>query len=169
MGSEMCIRDRTEFMKIVIATPSPFARKVRVILREKNINFEEIIDVPWNSETLTDGVNPLGKIPILINDNLEPLFDSKVIAQYLDYYKSKPLFYPKDLKVNISARLIETVADGIYDAVVLIFLENSRTVALRSKTWIRRQEKKYLKELNIYHNTWMKKCTLLVIILILLM
>ena len=156
-------------MKIIIATPSPFARKVRVILREKNINFREIIDVPWNSETLTDGVNPLGKIPILINDNLEPLFDSKVIAQYLDYYKSKPLFYPKDLKENISARLVETVADGICDAVVLIFLENSRTVALRSKTWIRRQEKKYLKELNISHNTWMKKCTLLVIILILLM
>ena len=129
-------------MKIIIATPSPFARKVRVILREKNIDFEEIIDVPWNSETLTDGVNPLGKIPILINDNLEPLFDSKVIAQYLDYYKSKPLFYPKDLKENISARLIETVADGICEAVVLIFLENSRTVALRSKTWIRRQEKK---------------------------
>ena len=129
-------------MKIIIATPSPFARKVRVILHEKNINFEEIIDVPWNSETLTDGVNPLGKIPILINDNLEPLFDSKVIAQYLDYYKSKPLFYPKDLKENISARLVETVADGICDAVVLIFLENSRTVALRSKTWIRRQEKK---------------------------
>ena len=156
-------------MKIIIATPSPFARKVRVILREKNINFEEIIDVPWNSKTLTDGVNPLGKIPILINDNLEPLFDSKVIAQYLDYYKSKPLFYPKDLKENISARLVETVADGICDAVVLIFFENSRTVALRSKTWIRRQEKKYLKELNISHNTWMKKCTLLVIILILLM
>ena len=129
-------------MKIIIATPSPFARKVRVILREKNINFEEIIDIPWNSETLTYGVNPLGKIPILINDNLEPLFDSKVIAQYLDHYKSKPLFYPKDLKENISARLIETVADGICDAVVLIFLENSRTVALRSKTWIRRQEKK---------------------------
>ena len=70
-------------MKIIIAAPSPFARKARVILREKDINFEEIIYIPWNSETLTDGVNPPGKIPILINDNLEPLFDSKVIAQYL--------------------------------------------------------------------------------------
>ena len=50
------------------------------------------------------------------------MFDSKVIAQYLDYYKSKPLFYPKDLKENISARLIETDADGICDALVLIFL-----------------------------------------------
>ena len=122
----------------------------------KIINFEEIIDVPQNSETLNDGVNPLGKIPMMINDNLDPLFDSKVIAQYLDHYKSKPLFYPKDLKENISARLIETVADGICDAVVLIFLENSITVALRSKTWIIRQENKYLKKLNISYNTFMK-------------
>ena len=106
---------------------------------------------------------------MLINDNLEPLFDSKVIAQYLDHYKSKPLFYPKDLKENISTLLIETVADGICNAVVLIFLENSITVALRSKTWIRRQEKKYLNKLNISYYTWMKKYTLLVIILILLM
>ena len=90
-------------MKIMIATYSLFARKVRVILRKK-YKFEEIIDVPRNSETLTDGVNPLGKIAILINDNLEPLFDSKVIAQYLDPYKSKPFFYPKDLKENISAQ-----------------------------------------------------------------
>ena len=53
-------------MKIIIATPSPFVRKVRVILREKNLNFEEIIDIPWNSETLTDGVNPLGKSQYLL-------------------------------------------------------------------------------------------------------
>ena len=138
-------------------------------MREKDINFEEIIDVPWNSETLTDGVNPLGKIPILFNDNLEPLFDSKVIAQYLDYYKSKSLFYPKDFKENISARLIETLADGICEAVVLIFLKNSRKVALRSKTWIRRQEKKIFEGVEYLSQPLDEKCTLLVIILILLM
>ena len=82
-------------MKVIIATPSPYARKVRVILREKHINFEEIIDVPWNSDTLTVDFNPLGKIPILLNDKHEPLFDSKVISQYLDHYKPKSRFYPK--------------------------------------------------------------------------
>ena len=66
-------------MKLVIATPSPYARKVRVVLHEKNIKFEEIIDVPWNRDTLTKNLNPLGKIPILIEDGKEPLFDSKVI------------------------------------------------------------------------------------------
>ena len=129
-------------MKLIIATPSPYARKVRVILREKNIDFEEIIDVPWNTDTLTLGVNPLGKIPILLRDGHEPLFDSKVIVQYLDGYKPKPLFYPNDYTENISARLVETVSDGICDSIVLIFLENSRKETLRSKTWIKRQEKK---------------------------
>ena len=71
-------------MKIIIATPSPYARKVRVVLREKKINFEEIIDNPWNKDTLTISLNPLGKIPILLRDKHEPLFDSKVIVQHLD-------------------------------------------------------------------------------------
>ena len=127
-------------MKVIIATPSPYARKVRVVLREKKMNFEEIIDNPWNKDTLTISLNPLGKIPILLRDKHEPLFDSKVIIQYLDYFEPKPLFYPKNSEDNISARLIETIADGICDAIVLLFLENSRKETLRSKNWIKRQE-----------------------------
>ena len=129
-------------MKLIIATPSPYARKIRVIMREKKIKFEEIIDVPWNTNTLTHGLNPLGKIPILLREDHEPLFDSKVIAQYLDNFKPNPLFYPTNLEENTYAKLLETVADGICDSIVLIFLENSRKETLRSKTWIKRQEKK---------------------------
>ena len=129
-------------MKIIIATPSPYARKARVALREKNINFEEIIDVPWNINTLTQGINPLGKVPVLLHDDNKPLFDSRLIVQYLDYYKRQPLLYPKDLEENLSARLVEAVADGVCDAIVLIFLENARKEVLRSKDWIKRQEKK---------------------------
>ena len=129
-------------MKIIMATPSPYARKVRVVLREKKIKFEEIIDIPWNTDTLTVSLNPLGKIPILLRNEHKPLFDSKVIVQYLDYYEPKPLFYPINPEENIYARLIESVADGICDAIVLIFLENSRKETLRSKSWIKRQEEK---------------------------
>ena len=139
-------------MKVIIATPSPYARKVRVVLREKKINFEEIIDNPWNKDTLTISLNPLGKIPILLRDKHEPLFDSKVIIQYLDYFEPKPLFYPKNSEDNISARLIETIADGICDAIVLLFLENSRKETLRSKNWIKRQEEKILKGIKYLSN-----------------
>ena len=129
-------------MKIIIATPSPYARKARVALREKKMDFEEIIDIPWNVNTLTKGINPLGKIPILLHDDYKPLFDNKVIVEYLGLYKLEPLLYPKNPEDNISARLIEPVADGICDAIVLVFLENSRKETLRSKKWIERQEEK---------------------------
>jgi glutathione S-transferase len=127
-------------MKLIIASPSPYARKARVALLEKKIDFEEIIDIPWNKNTLTKDINPLGKIPVLLHDNHKPLFDSKLIVQYLDYYKPQPLMYPEKPEENISARLIETVADGVCDAIVLIFLENTRKEMFRSKDWIKRQE-----------------------------
>ena len=129
-------------MKIIIATSSPYARKARVALREKDMNFEEIIDVPWNANTLTQGINPLGKVPVLLHGDNATLFDSRLIVQYLDYYKRQPLLYPEDPEDNLSARLVETVADGVCDAIVLIFLENTRKEALRSKDWTKRQEKK---------------------------
>jgi glutathione S-transferase len=125
-------------MKLVIATPSPFARKVRVALREKNIEFNEVVDVPWNKDTITKNFNPLGKIPILIEKNKEPLFDSKVIVQYLDHINEAQLMYPKDPQNNIGARLIESVEDGVCDAIVLVFLENSRNETLRSNDWVQR-------------------------------
>jgi len=129
-------------MKLIIATPSPYARKVRVVLHEKNIKFEEIIDVPWNRDTLTKNLNPLGKIPILIEDGGEPLFDSKVIVQYLDNRFPNPLFYPAAPTENVSAKLVEAAADGVSDALVLIYLENSRQEKLRSSDWIDRQTTK---------------------------
>ena len=132
-------------MKLITATPSPYARKVRVVLREKNIDCEEIIDIPWNKDTLTKDLNPIGKIPILLQDEMAPLYDSKVIIQYLEYLKQELRMYPLDPKDNISARLIEATFDGVCDAVVLVFLENSRNKNLRSNDWVKRQEKKIYK------------------------
>ena len=132
-------------MKLIIATPSPFARKVRVVLREKNFAFEEIIDVPWNKDTLTKDFNPLGKIPILLQEDAEPLYDSTVIVQYLENLKQCPRMFPLDAKDHIQARLIEATSDGVCDAVVLIYLEHSRSENLRSHAWIKRQEKKIYK------------------------
>ena len=88
-------------MKLIIATPSPYARKVRVVLREKNIDCEEIIDIPWNKDTLTKDLNPIGKIPILLQEGIAPIYDSKVIVQYLEYLKQEPRMYPLDPSDNI--------------------------------------------------------------------
>ena len=131
-------------MKLIIATPSPYARKARISLYEKKIEHEVIIDVPWNENTLTKEKNPLGKVPILITKDNQFIFDSKVIIRYLDQIKPKPQIYPSDPKNHLSALTIETVADGICDAIVLIRLENVRVNNLISKQWIERQEQKII-------------------------
>lgn len=131
-------------MKLIIAAPSPYARKVRVSLQEKKIDHEVIIDVPWNKNTLTKDKNPLGKVPILITKEKQHIFDSKVIIRYLDQIVPNPKLYPSDHKNELSTLTIEAIADGICDAVVLIRLENVRVNNLISKQWIERQEEKIL-------------------------
>ena len=129
-------------MKLIIAAPSPYARKVRVSLQEKKIDHEIVVDVPWNKNTLTKNKNPLGKVPILITRDNQHIFDSKVIIRYLDQIVPNPKLYPSDPKNELSTLTIETIADGICDAVVLIRLEYVRVDNLISKQWIERQEEK---------------------------
>jgi len=54
--------------------------------------------VPWNENTLSKDKNPLGKVPSLIINENEYIFDSKVIIRYLDQIKPKPEIYPIDPK-----------------------------------------------------------------------
>lgn len=137
-------------MKLIIATPSPFARKVRVILREKGIDCEEVIDIPWNKNTITDGLNPLGKIPILLSDGIEPVFDSKNIVEYLELLNPEPTFYPENHYQKLKARLVETAADGVCDAVVLIFwkIQEVKIYAVRLGSTARK--KRFIKDCCIY-------------------
>ena len=127
-------------MKLYIATPSPFARKARVALLEKQIPHEIVIDNPWQPESQIKDLNPLAKIPTLVLDDGRVIHDSKVIFEYLEL--EHPGHLPNDKHDKIIHRLIEVVADGICDAVVMTFLENQRPEASRSQFWLRRQAEK---------------------------
>lgn len=129
-------------MKLVIAKPSPFARKARVALIEKEIAFETEIDVPWNPGTAASKFNPLGKIPILVLDDGRVVHDSKVIVEYLEMLGRPPHLLPSDPSLRLAHKQIEATADGVCDAVVLIVLERSRAPALQSSDWIERQLRK---------------------------
>ena len=126
-------------MKLVIAKPSPFARKARIALLEKRIPFETVIDVPWNPDTNAPSFNPLGKIPILVLDDGRVVHDSKVIVEYLETLELPPRLIPLEPLRRVAHKQIEATADGVCDAVVLIVLERSRASALRSSDWIARQ------------------------------
>lgn len=127
-------------MKLFIATPSPFARKARVTLLEKQIPHEVIIDNPWQPESRIKDLNPLAKIPTLLLDDGRVIHDSKVIFEYLEL--ERPGHLPDDKHAKIAHKLAEVVADGICDAIVMIFLENQRPEGSRSQFWLSRQADK---------------------------
>ncbi|NIO42322.1 MAG: glutathione S-transferase [Burkholderiales bacterium] len=129
-------------MKLIVAKPSPYARKARIALLEKGIKCEIVVDNPWLPETKVTDANPLGKVPALLLDDGSVVHDSKVIIEYLETMGVPPALLPADALTRISHKQIEVVADGICDAVVLSALEGARPEGKRSDAWLERQRKK---------------------------
>jgi glutathione S-transferase len=129
-------------MKLIASTTSPFARKVRVVLAEKNIPCEFIVDIPWNADTDVPKFNPLGKVPVLVRDDGDTLYDSRVIVEYLEQVKAWPMLIPVEAEAMIAVKKFEALADGIADAAAAIFIERKRPEAQQSADWIARQRAK---------------------------
>jgi glutathione S-transferase len=133
-------------MQLLIARPSPYARKVRIALREKGIACEEIVDLPWNPGSAAGRLNPLGKVPVLL-DGEQTVWESSVILDYLETLGHEPALVPADPAGRLAVRRVEALADGICDAVVLSVLENRRPAAKRSSAWLARQRHKVVEGL----------------------
>lgn len=131
-------------MKLVASLTSPFARKVRMVLTEKQLAYELVIDIPWNSDSQVAQFNPLGKVPVLVIDEEQhtSLFDSRVIVEYLERLVPIPALIPKAAEAYIKTKRQEALADGIADAAAAIFIEQKRPQALQSAEWIARQQQK---------------------------
>lgn len=129
-------------MKLIASLTSPFARKVRIVLAEKQIPCELIVDIPWNADTDVPKFNPLGKVPVLMRDGGDTLYDSRVIVEYLEEIKPWPLLVPADGEQRIAVKKWEALADGVSDAAATIFLERRRPAAQQNADWIARQEAK---------------------------
>ena len=129
-------------LKVVSATPSPFARKVRVALIEKGVPFELVTDVPWNNDTVVRDFNPLEKLPILITERDGIVCDSTLIIDYLEATYPEPALLPRDPKQRLAAKSIEVLQNGICDAVVLTFFERARPKEAQSAQWLARQRRK---------------------------
>lgn len=112
-------------MRLVASLTSPYARKIRVILAEKQIPFQLEVDIPWNADTHVPDFNPLGKVPALVADDGRVWFDSPVIAAYLETVGGPPLL-PADPMAALVTRQTEALADGLVDAAVVHFLEAKR-------------------------------------------
>lgn len=134
-------------MKLIGSLTSPYVRKIRIVLAEKKIDYEFVLDSPWEAGNQAAGLNPLGKVPVLILDDASTLYDSRVIAEYLDAVAPNNRLIPASGRERISVKRWEALADGVLDAAVAAFLESRRPDGERSPSWIERQRGKVLQAL----------------------
>lgn len=134
-------------MKLIGSHSSPYTRKVRIVLAEKKIEYEFVIDSPWLPESKVPTLNPLGKIPVLLLDDETPLFDSRVIVEYIDNVTPNSKLFPAPNRERIEVKRWEALADGVCDAAVAALLESRRPKSQKSADWIARQQDKVARSL----------------------
>lgn len=109
-------------MKLLFSTTSPYSSKVRMAARYLGIDFEEIIVDTNDDPPVLINANPLGKIPTLVTDEGDAIFDSRAIMHYLHRLSGKGL-YPKKDEKRTEAELLEALCDGINDSLLAIVYE----------------------------------------------
>jgi glutathione S-transferase len=127
-------------MKLIGSTTSPYVRKVRVVLAEKKLDYEFELENVWSAETVIHLSNPLGKVPCLIMEDGSPMFDSRVIAEYLDTLTPVCKLLPPNGRDRADVKVWEALSDGVLDAAILVRLEKTlRPAEQQSVAWIERQ------------------------------
>lgn len=126
-------------MKLLYSPTSPYARKVRIVAAEKRIEIEMVTVELSASDCPVNNHNPLGKIPVLIMDDGDSLFDSRVIVEYLDNRTPLAHLIPQEQGKKIWVRRWEALADGVCDAAVAVRMEIRRPAHLQDPDFIERQ------------------------------
>jgi glutathione S-transferase len=129
-------------MKLIGALTSPYARKVRIVMAEKKLDYQFVQEDVWAASTKIHESNPLGKVPCLVMEGGEALFDSRVIVEYLDTLSPVGKLIPTMGREKAEVKTWEALADGLCDAAILARLEATwagRADAQRSQAWIDRQ------------------------------
>lgn len=129
-------------MKLIGSSSSPYVRKVRVVMAEKKLDYNYVTSNVWAADSTIGESNPLGKVPCLVMDGAEALFDSRVIVEYLDTLSPVGKLIPGVGRERAEVKTWEALADGVLDAALLARLEatwDGRTKAQRCQPWIDRQ------------------------------
>ena len=129
-------------MKLIGATTSPYVRKVRIVMAEKKLDYQFVQENVWADDTHISASNPLGKVPCLVMEGGEAVFDSRVIVEYLDTLSPVGKLIPSQGRERAEVKTWEALADGVMDAAILARLEATwvhRKDSERSQAWIDRQ------------------------------
>lgn len=126
-------------MELFYADLSPYARKVRVVAHEKGLADKVIMTSvdPYGIPERLSAANPLCKVPTLVMDNGDALFDSPVICEYLDAMGDGSRLLPAQGARRWEVLRRHALANGIIDAAFNVACEvNRREAGERSPKWI---------------------------------
>ena len=132
-------------MKLIGSPASPYARKVRVVMAEKKLDYQYVIDDVWAADAMITASNPLGKVPCLVMEGGEAVFDSRVIVEYLDTLSPVGKLIPTQCRDRAEVKTWEALADGLMDAALTARMEvifKDRPPEQRCQPWIDRQMNK---------------------------
>lgn len=146
-------------MKLLYTVNSPYARKVRIVAAEKHIDIKLQEVVLSDPDCPVKHYNPLGKVPVLVLPDDDSLYDSRVIAEYLDNRTPLAHLIPKDNTTKSAVRRWEALADGITDAAVAVMLEQRKPEQKQDEAFIAKQMDKVSRGLRVLnndlgHNKW---------------
>jgi glutathione S-transferase len=134
-------------MKLFTSDTSPYGRKVRILLAEKAMTGDvQVIDTsPLGGDTAAlRAANPLSKIPALVRDDGEALFDSRVICEFLDTLGPGPRLLPAGAE-RFAVLRRQALADGVMDAAFNLVMEKRRPEGERSAEWMTRWRENILR------------------------
>jgi glutathione S-transferase len=138
-------------MKLIGSLASPYVRKVRIVMAEKRLDYEFMLEDVWAADSTITQSNPLSKVPCLVLDGGEAVFDSRVIVEYLDTLSPVGKLIPPNGRERAEVKTWEALADGVCDAAILIRQEKHmpavRTAQQQSPVWIARQTDKVIRGL----------------------
>lgn len=129
-------------MKLYFTNASPYARKIRVLLLEKQAGDRVIVEAidPWSDPAVLQQAVPSGKVPALINDEGWGIGESWAIADYLDEVLPGPRLLPEKGPERWQALRRAAIAQGILDAAFTKVVEGRRPDGERSPSWLARQQ-----------------------------
>lgn len=127
-------------LTLIGSLTSPYVRKIRILLAEKKLPYEWILDDVWGQNPHVAAHNPLAQVPCLLIDKNDAVIDSRVIAEYLELLV--PMHLPSEPMQRIEALKWAALTDGLMDAAAKHRVEQLRPEALQWPDWLARQKGK---------------------------
>ena len=141
-------------MKLYYSPTSPFVRKVNVFAIETGLDkqIEWVRTNPWQAEDILTAVNPLSKIPALMKEDGNVIYDSRVICEYLDTLHQGEKMHPGN-EDRWEVLRLQALADGILESGILRFLETKRPQEKQSIDWDNTQKDSVVRGLDYLEST----------------